>query len=234
MYKIEKLKGRRKTIKWHDVVDGSDAKNKKHIRIKSKESKNLDALRGAEQVDSVWASGTKLTEEIVKVINSLPNLNYLFSLCRQYDAPLKNKSVEYLTVDSGSRETDLGFIKGCKSTKYLFVDCCLKIATLSGIESFKNLTEFKLLGAPLSWGTVDTLSPLAACKKLEYLSLVTRVTDKSLRPLAELPKLKYLWVQNRYRKDEYLYLLENSKSLKQIELHNGTFDLENGFVKDDD
>ena len=233
MFEVEKLERRQTTIKWHDVVDGSDAKKKKHICIDSKESFNLDSLSRSQDVQSVWLSRV-LTEEIAAIVNSFPRLEYLLGMGNKIQSSIKNKVVEYVTLDRSPAVKNFGVIEGCKNIKYLLVSSCIQISSLNGVDCLANLKEFELTGAPRSMGTVDTLEPLTSCKKLEYLSLATRVKDKSLRPLVGLPKLKHLWLPNRFHKDEYIYLLENSKSLKQIELHNGTFDLENGFVKDDD
>lgn len=100
---------------------------------------------------------------------------------------------------------------------WLELDNIKAAADLSFLEKLPNLTGLSITGDSNSIKVlpIQTLAPLRALKKLEWLQLATvTVADESLAPIAELPALRYLNLANRFRMEEVAALAARLPQVK--------------------
>lgn len=117
----------------------------------------------------------------------------------------------------------------CAEIESLWISGCVRLKTLDGLSRYKKLSELEIQGSATKCGRIDSLAPISRCIALRYLSLATVIDGGDLSPLLELKKLRYLWLQNRFKHDQYESILESCPQLGRIELHNGSYERVVGF-----
>jgi hypothetical protein len=122
-------------------------------------------------------------------ISNLSQLKYLHIGSSPSLAPLEalgGLPLTWLELHNIKASADLSFLGGLPELKGL--------AVTGDMNSIKTIT-------------LDTLAPLRALKKLEWLQLATvKVQDGSLSPIADLPSLRYLHLSNRFPLKEFAQL----------------------------
>lgn len=199
-----------------------------------KQSTGLSRVVGSTRIE--FLSTSHWTPEIADLAQSLPNLKHLhFSGIRGSLASAGELAqLKILSVYACSGFVDFEPFHECVNLETFWIGGCIHLQSLDGIDRIKHLEEFSIIGAPTTTGTISTLSPLSDCADLNYLALATKITDKDLSALLSLSKLRYLWLQNRFKHEQYKAILESCSLLDAIELHNGMFDRLTGFRKDED
>ncbi|MEM7478807.1 MAG: hypothetical protein AAF483_27805 [Planctomycetota bacterium] len=147
------------------------------------------------------------------VLPILAQLQQLELLCIQFCSkgfevlsPLGSLSnLKCLILDSLRQPSSIEFLTRLKKLRGLEIQNLRQVRDLSPISKLTNLQELKIeTGGMLSGQlAMDTLQPLAALKKLEYLWLFVLSKDSSLEPLSHLKKLKKLLINGLYPWQEY-------------------------------
>ena len=197
--------------------------------------KNLQQVRDLKKLETIYYFSTVLPQELATVISECkPLKNLVLVGVRKIEALIQSDSLLLFSADGCSGLKDLTVIEKCQHLKYLKIVASTKLASLKGLGKLNDLRELEITGAPLSGGTLDTLKILRNKKRVEYVSLATRVRDSSLKPIATLSNLRRFWTINRYNNAEYEGVLKGCPKLKEIDLHDGVYTREHGFVRDQD
>lgn len=220
-----------KTIELADALDRNEtrpiaiSKYDKHL-VKLEHSKSKCLVIACRNIDS----------KLLETIDSLTSVDVIWiHSARSIEAEFKHPRVKTIVITDCSFVSDLGFLKSCSKLKHLKLDGCKHLVSLEGLGPLEHLEEFEVQGRPTSVGTLATLEPIAACKSLRYLSLASRVKNKSsLTHLSSLKKLEYLWLCNLFPKSTYEAILDSCDKLEAVQLHNGVYTHEDGFQSDDD
>lgn len=199
-----------------------------------KHTTGLPSAVGAARVKSL--STSHWTPEIAELAQSLPNLEHLliFGIKGVLAGVGQLPHLKILSIYASSGLVDFEPFEKCVGVETLWISSCIHLQSLGGIDRMRNLKEFEIQGSMTKTGTIPTLSPLSRCEELQYVSLATKINDKDLSELFNLSQLRYLWLQNRFKHDQYTAILASCPMLKAIELHDGVFDRLAGYVKDDD
>lgn len=179
--------------------------------------------------------GSKLDAATAKAFDQMKKCTEfgLFA-ARSIEGLVTIKGLEFLYFDACPGLGDLTAFAENKKLTSLYLEACLNITSLKGVENFSQLSEFSIIGGGVTSATLDSLESLKSLTKLRYLKLYAKVKDKTLAPLMALKNLEYVDMANRFRREEYEAILQNNPKLNSIELHNGVFDRNRGFVKDKD
>lgn len=200
------------------------------ICIDSK-SKEIDVLKGS-SVDTIVIALKSLDSQLLAELSQLKALKRLWLLgVRQIEGKILSKSLETVLLrDCPFLDTCEAFIY-CTKVKHLSIEACSRLTSLEGLQSLSLLSELQITGRPTKVGSIESLAPISTCKKLCYLSLASKVKEKSLSPIYKLTRLEYLWLCNLFREEEYRTVLETCRKLSSIQLHNGDFSREKGFTE---
>lgn len=104
-------------------------------------------------------------------------------------------NLTHLGIYSAARLEDVADLRGRQRIESLYLQGCPRLGTTEDLDGCTGLRKLNLAeGADL-----DTCTPLGALTALEelYLYGTTRFTDGDLSPIAELPHLTELRMQNR-------------------------------------
>jgi len=232
MFAVEKFERPHRYDSCDDVAGFE--KSVKSIALERK-VKNLQQVRDLKKLETIYFFSTVLPQELATVISECkPLKNLILVGVRKIEAPIQSDSLLLFSADGCSGLKDLTVIGNCQNLKYVKIVACIKLASLKGLEKLNALRELEITGAPLSMGTLDSLKILRNKKQIEYVSLATRVHDSSLQPISTLTNLKRFWTSNRYTDAEYERVLKGCAKLKEVELHNGVYTRDHGFVRNQD
>lgn len=202
--------------------------------VLEKNSIELSRVVGSDRIK--FLSTSHWTPEIAELARSLSNLKHL-QICGIRGALAGTgelAQLKILSVYACPGVVDFEPFKECARLETLWISGCVHLQSLDGIDRLTHLKEFAIEGTMTKTGTITTLSPLSGCRDLNYVSLATRIYDKEIAALQNLPNLRYLWLQNRFKNDQYEAILASCPNLEVIELHNGTYARLTGFAKDED
>ncbi len=199
-----------------------------------KDTKGLSRVVGLDRVK--YLSSSHWTPAIAELARSFPNLERLelYGIRGVPAGTGQLPRLKLLSVYACSGLVDFEPFEQCVAVETFWISGCIHLKTLDRIDRMRNLTEFAITGSPTKTGTIPTLAPLSSCAELHYVALATRIEDKDISPLRNLSMLRYLWLQNRFKHDQYEAILASCPMLEAIELHNGTFDRLKGFRKDEE
>ena len=218
---------------WGEDLEATDVKRLTGLSI-GKNTKGLAKIAGSKSIQ--YIATTHWSAEVASIVRSLPGLRHLHvSRVRGALADAGTiPSLKILTLFAcPGLESLKPFVK-CQGLESVWISGCVNFQSLDGVQRFRELSEFEIQGAMTKCGKLPSLAELSKCKSITYVSLATTLANKDLSPLHSLKSLAYLWLQNRFKSDQYQAVLAACPKLKKIELHNGSFDRLSGFTKDDE
>ena len=217
---------------WGEDLDATDVNRLTGLAI-GKNTKGLAKIAGCNCIKNITT--TYWNAEVAEIVRTLPALRHLHvSRVKGTLADAgKIPSLKVLTLFACPGLESLGPFVKCKGLESVWISGCVNFQSLDGVQRFRDLNEFAIQGAMTKCGKLPSLAELSKCKSLTYVSLATALANKDLSPLHSLKSLAYLWLQNRFKSDQYQAVLAACPQLKKIELHNGSFNRANGFAKDD-
>lgn len=200
----------------------------------SKDTVGLQRARGSESI--TYLAAFLWNSETAAFARTLPNLERLHVSGIRGPLPEVGSlpSLRILTMHYCPGLETLNPFVGCTQLETLWLSGCLNFKTLDGIAAFPNLLEFEIQGSMTQTGKLESLAPISVCGSLKYLALAAKIADKDLTPICQLRNLDYLWLQNRFKAEQYRSILEACPSLQEIDLHNGRFDRSSGFQEDEE
>lgn len=216
-----------------DDINEADLKKVSGLLI-GKGTVGLSQVAGSKQIK--YLATTEWSPEIAELVQTLPALKHLhLSRFRGTLADAgKLPNLKILTIFACSGLESIKPFANCTGIESLWISGCVRLKTLDGLNRYKKLSEFEIQGAMTKTGTLESLAPISTCTLLKYVVLATRLAEKDLSPLQNLKQLQHLWLQNRFKSDQYDSVLAACAKLKKIELHNGSYDRVNGFQEDED
>ena len=145
-----------------------------------------------DSVEMLWVA-PKVNQKLFDAICKMPNLKGLsikHSSIKNIDFK-KLSNLVYFNLGSSTQLSTLNGIEQLTNIKWLEFENIKSISDIEPLSSLTNLKALCLNGSMWTTQKLDTLSPIKSLINLERLSLVnTRVIDKSLEPLHNLPNLK--------------------------------------------
>lgn len=216
---------------WGDDLGEADLKRTSGLAI-GKGTIGLSRVANSKRIKYVCT--TSWSTEIAEFVRTLPCLGHLH-ISRVRGTIVEAGKIPSLKVLSlfacPGLETLQPFAK-CAEIESLWISGCVRLKTLDGLSRYKKLSELEIQGSATKCGRIDSLAPISRCIALRYLSLATVIDGRDLSPLLELKKLRYLWLQNRFKHDQYESILGSCPQLGRIELHNGSYERVVGFQED--
>ncbi|MCG7563103.1 hypothetical protein [Pseudoalteromonas sp. McH1-42] len=170
-----------------------------------------------ERVEMLWVA-PKVNQNLFDAICDMPNLRGL-SIKHSSIKHINFKKLSNLVYFNLGSSTQLGNLNGIEqltNIKWLAFENIKNISDIRELAHLMNLKVLSLNGSTWTTQKLDTLSPIRSLKNLERLRLVnTRVLDKSLEPLHNLPNLKSVDLA-QWWPDEQVNALQqaNSRLLK--------------------
>lgn len=186
------------------------------IRIEGKLC-NGNKLETMPNLKNLFIFNIKLNELLALSMQKLGlDVLYLYNAQIEDLSPLEQfKTVKYILINWNSKVSKLWKLTCNEKLEGLSLTHTTKIRSLRGLEKATNLKHLSLSGGMWSTLILDTLSPIASLKNLEYVSLKSiRVLNDGLKPLKELTKLKELDLSNQFETEDYALLsvfLKNTK-----------------------
>jgi hypothetical protein len=167
------------------------------------------AFSRLQQLETLWCFG--IDEKKLKCIaecKSLKQLHLGYNFRASNLTCLKNlEHLEVLTIDSCSKMNTLDEICEFSNLQGLGIVNFKNIHDIEPVSRMTNLTELEVSGSIWTRMTIRSLEPLADLHKLTFLELTnTKVVDESLDPLRTLRNLKELRLSNRYPMEEFAKL----------------------------
>lgn len=150
---------------------------------------------------------SRATQELFDAACAMPDLeglNIKWGAIQSSATLAGARKLKYLHIGSPSL-APLEVLGELPELVWLELDNIKAAADLTFLEKLPNLTGLSISGASNSIKVlpIQTLAPLRALKKLEWLQLATvTVADESLAPIGDLPALRYLNLANRFRMEE--------------------------------
>ncbi|MBO9492002.1 hypothetical protein J7384_16700 [Endozoicomonas sp. G2_1] len=145
-----------------------------------------------ESVEMLWVA-PKVNQTLFDAICSMPNLKGLsikHSSIKHIDFR-KLCNLVYFNLGSSTQLETLSGVEQLTNLKWLEFENIKNISDIGALSQLKKLRVLGLNGSMWTTQKLDTLSPIQSLTNLERLTLVnTRVFDKSLEPLHNLPYLK--------------------------------------------
>lgn len=174
-------------------------------------------LPSLENVKYLWFT-SQVNQDLFDAVCEMKNLNGLFikwSSIKDINNIQKLKSLKHLHIGSSSQIKDVRILADLTNIETLDLQ---NIKSLTDISPICELTRLQGLGIDGDWGknqTIDTLSPISKLQNLKYITLIgTKITDQSLKPLADINSLERVWTALWFRKSEFEYLYNNLPNLK--------------------
>lgn len=216
---------------WGDDVNDADQKRISGLSL-GKDTIGLSKVSGSKRIK--YVSTTYWSTEIAEFVRALPCLRQLH--ISRVRGPIvdagKIPTLKILTIFACSGLESLEPFGKCTGIESLWISGCVHFKTLEAASRFTRLTELEIQGSMTKVGEVESLLPIASCVSLKYLVLATRLKGKDISPLLKMKNLRYLWLQNRFKRDQYQSILESCARLGKIDLHDGSFDRVVGFQGD--
>ncbi len=197
-----------------------------------KSTRGLERVSGSKRIK--YISTTCWSTDTAEFVQSLPCLKHLH-ISRVRGAVVdvgEVPSLRILSLFACAGLESLWPFTHCSGIESLWISGCMKFRTLEGLNRYSRLGELEIIGSMTKSGTLESIAEIAKCTSLKYVALATRVKTSDLAPLSKLKQLKYLWLQNRFKLEQYEAILASCPRLAKIDLHNGSFDRVVGFQED--
>lgn len=202
------------------------------MRDRPKPAPHLDAATDADRLAVDRDTGDLVSFERWERVRAL----WLTRLLKkQFDTVLATARPELLSVDKWISETlepvapmtaltaldltwatkvaDLTPIAGLGGLEELRLHDFPKITDVAALRGLKNLRVLWLSGGMGDYSAdlaLESLAPLAALRRVETLTLTcAKAGDDSLKPLADMPALRRLWLSNLFPTEEIAWLAVN-------------------------
>ncbi|HEY9825416.1 MAG TPA: hypothetical protein V6D19_08215 [Stenomitos sp.] len=170
-----------------------------------------DILPTLSTIRTLWFH-SKVTQELFEAVCRMPKLEglYIKWSCINDLAPISALSnLTRLHIGGAPSAASIEALCNLKNLVDLELENVTAAKNLSFLEQLPQLKSLELSGDSNSLKSlrIETLRPVSKLAELEKLSIFTAtVDDESLEPIGELPKLKYLFLSNQFKMEEYAKL----------------------------
>ena len=171
------------------------------------------------EVKYLWLF-SKVSQKIFDAACKMPNLEGLWikwSGIKNLDSLTRLRNLKHLHLGSSSQVESIETLGSLTHLVTLEMEQLNKISDFSALANLIRLEGLGIDGGTWTAQNIDTLSPLARLKNLQYLSTTnSRIKDKSFEPILGLGKLKRFSCSWNYPESEF----EKLKSMPNLKYGN--------------
>ena len=206
------------SIRFPEDYDGSDRLNIicTQTDLSASQQKKLaeewcEVLPTLENVRFLWFH-SRVSQSLFEASCDMENLIGLYikwSGIKSIDSIQKLKTLRFLYIGSSPSVAPLDPLGELPALDWLELENIRAASDLGFLGDFTNLIGLSISGDTNSLKDLaaDSLQPLENLQKLYWLSLYAfKTTDGSLMPLVKLGSLKYLFLSNNFKMEEYAKL----------------------------
>jgi Leucine-rich repeat (LRR) protein len=168
-------------------------------------------------VHFLWLS-SRVNQSLFEAACAMPSLEGLYidwSGVKDIGSLLNLNNLKYLHIGSSTQVQDIECLRGMDRLVVLEIENFKKISQLEAIGDLTQLEGLAIEGSIWATQTVESLKPLARLRNLKYLFLSNlRSEDSSLEPLCDLDSLIHVRTAYWWPEEEFSRLRTSLPRLK--------------------
>jgi len=164
--------------------------------------------------ENLYGCNAKNIDLICTRVNT--SLAHFYEMRVEDLSPLKNlQHLRHLAIRWNTKAKSIEPIGTMSGLNTLILEDTPKVASLDPLAALSELEHLEYSGGIWNSNRSNSLNALAALKKLKYLGLLNlKLSDNSLKPIAECKSIVELNICNKFKTEEFAFLAANMPNVE--------------------